>query len=204
VVSGHSPLTTHHLKLVVMNIDKKPKILFLHSAGPQHGEEGSAKLVQYITEKLSAHYQIIAPIMPNPDDPTYEAWKNALKEIFKIIDDGIILIGHSLGGSVLLKFLSEEQPRQEIRSLYLVAVPFWGFEDWDVSEFQLADDFAKRLPPISTIHIFHSKDDQIVSLNHGERYAAEIPGAVYHELNGYGHVYWKGLPGLITLIQENQ
>ena len=183
---------------------KSNKILFLHSAGPQHDDEGSAKLVNYIREKLSADYQIIAPIMPDPDDPSYQSWKNALIEIFKIIDDGIILIGHSLGGSVLLKFLSEEQPQQKIKALYLVAVPFWGLEDWDVSEFQLANDFAKRLPPIPAINIYHSKDDQIVSLDHAARYTAELPGAVYHELNGYGHVYWKGLPALITHIQENQ
>ena len=183
---------------------KSNKILFLHSAGPQHGEEGSAKLLHYIREKLSADYQIIAPLMPGPDDPSYQSWKNALIEIFKIIDDGIILIGHSLGGSVLLKFLSEEQPQQKIKALYLVAVPFWGLEDWDVSEFQLADDFAKKLPAISNINIYHSKDDQIVSMNHAERYAVELSGAVYQELNGYGHVYWKGLPALITHIRENQ
>ena len=183
---------------------KNKKVLFLHSAGPQHNDEGSAKLLQYIKDNLSTDYQIIAPIMPNPDDPNYQSWKNALKEIYKIIDDGIILIGHSLGGSVLLKFLSEEQPQQKIKALYLVAVPFWGLEDWEVSEFQLANDFAKRLPPLPAINIYHSKDDQIVSPIHAERYAVELPGAVYHELNGYGHVYWKGLPGLITHIKENQ
>jgi predicted alpha/beta hydrolase family esterase len=180
------------------------KILFLHSAGPQHGDEGSAKLVQYIRDKLSADYQVIAPIMPRPDEPDYESWKTALKEIFKIMDDDMILIGHSLGGSVLLKFLSEEQPSQRIRSLHLVAVPFWGNEDWDVSEFTLRKDFRESLPPISSIHIYHSKDDKIVSTQHAEKYAAELPGADYQELNGYGHVYWDGLPALISNIQKKQ
>ncbi|HTE28204.1 alpha/beta hydrolase [Flavitalea sp.] len=184
--------------------DKRPKVLFLHSAGPQHDEEGSAKLIKYIKDNLSTDYQIIAPIMPHPEDPDYKSWKLFLKEIFKIMDDDMILIGHSLGGSVLLKFLSEEKPPQRIKSLYLVAVPFWGLEDWEVDEFQLTEDFAENLPPIPSINIYHSKDDEIVSPHHAERYAAELPGAVYHELNGYGHVYWKGLPGLITHIRENQ
>ncbi|MHA4847158.1 alpha/beta hydrolase [Flavitalea antarctica] len=180
------------------------KILFVHSAGPQHDEEGSAKLVQYIKEGLPAAYHVIAPIMPHPDNPDYESWKKVLHEVFKIMDDDMILVGHSLGGSVLLKFLSEEHPPQRIRSLHLVAVPFWGLEDWDVSEFALEDDFGDNLPPVSSIHIYHSKDDQIVPAQHAERYAAELPGAVYDQLNGYGHVYWEGLPMLITNIQRNQ
>jgi predicted alpha/beta hydrolase family esterase len=187
-----------------MSRDPGKKILFLHSAGHQHDEEGSAMLLKYIKENLSADFQIIAPVMPHPEEPNYESWKNALKEIFKIMDDDMILIGHSLGGSVLLKFLSEERPTQTVRTLHLIAVPFWGLEDWEVDEFRLREDFAERLPSVSAIYIYHSKDDQIVSTQHAEKYAAELRGADYQELNGYGHVFWKGLPALIRDVKKNQ
>ncbi|RYY15056.1 MAG: serine hydrolase family protein [Chitinophagaceae bacterium] len=183
-------------------MNTKQKILFLHSAGHQHNEEGSARLLKFIKDKLSANFEIIAPIMPHPDEPDYNSWKMVLTEVFKIMDDDIILIGHSLGGSVLLKFLSEEQPSQHIKALYLVAVPFWGLDDWEIEEFTLVDDFAERLPSIDAITIYHSRDDQTVSSKHGERYASELPMSVYHELNGYGHVYWDGLPEMTKSIQE--
>ena len=181
---------------------KKPKILFLHSAGPQHGDEGSSRLLSFIHDQLSPSFEIVAPRMPHPDQPDYESWRNALREIFKILDNDTILIGHSLGGSVLLKYLSEEPVDQRIRALYLVAVPFWGLDGWEVDEFKLGDDFAARLPEITNIIIYQSEDDQTVTSDHADEYASMIPSAEYYSLNGYGHVYWNGLPHLIKHLKQ--
>src|SRR5687767_7527656 len=147
-------------------MDNTRKIFFLHSAGPQQGEEGSAKLIQYIKQNLSASYQVIAPVMKDPDNPEYENWKKALTGLFRIVDEETIIIGHSLGGSVLLKFLSEEHPLDKIRAIYLVAVPFWGSDGWDVSEFALAQNFAEHLPVAGATVIYQSEDDEIVTPDH--------------------------------------
>jgi serine hydrolase len=184
-----------------MNEIKKRKVLFVHSAGHQHGDEGSARLLRYLKEQLSESFQLVAPLMPNPDDPTYGAWSDALQQIFKVIDDGDIAIGHSLGGSVLLKFLSEEQVNVKLSSLHLVAVPFWGLEDWEIDDFMLPDNFATTLPEISSIQIYHSQDDEIVSSPHALRYARELPAASLHLSDGHGHVFWDGLPELVSEIK---
>jgi pimeloyl-ACP methyl ester carboxylesterase len=43
----------------------------------------------------------------------------------------IILVGHSLGASMLLKHLSEHEALRRIRGVFLLATPFWpGDEDW--------------------------------------------------------------------------
>jgi uncharacterized protein len=180
----------------------KPKILFLHSAGHQHGDEGSSRLISYLKKNLSHTFDIIAPIMPHPDDPDYESWKTVLHEILKIMDNNMIIVGHSLGGSVLLKFLSEEKFTKTIRALFLVAVPYWGFEDWEADEFILRDSFVKHLPTIKKISIYHSQDDEIISPTHAEKYAEEIPAADLYQLNGYGHVFWDGLPELVEAIKN--
>jgi predicted alpha/beta hydrolase family esterase len=36
-----------------------------------------------------------------------------------------IVVGHSLGGSFMLKFLVEEEPRNRIAGIFLIAAPYW-------------------------------------------------------------------------------
>ena len=67
-----------------------------------------------------------------------------------------ILVGHSFGASVLLKYLSEAVRRPALAGLFLVATPFWGP---DFPEFALAPDFGVRLRDVSPLYLFHSRDD---------------------------------------------
>jgi hypothetical protein len=180
-----------------------PQILFLHSAGAQHEEEGSAKLLQYLKHSLSADYDIVAPLLPDPEDPHYENWKDAIDTKFNQLDSGMVIIAHSLGGSVLLKYLAEASISKQIAAIFLVAVPYWSVdEDWDVSEFILSPGFADDLPHVPVITIFHSKDDQVVPVKHAAIYASEIPVATMKIVNGHGHVFWDGLPDVVAAVKE--
>jgi predicted alpha/beta hydrolase family esterase len=178
------------------------RILFLHSAGHQHGNEGSARLVAYLKATLPG-VELIAPVMPHPDNPDYEVWKAALSQIFTILDHNVTLIGHSLGGSVLLKYLSEEKQSHNIAALHLIAVPFWGAEDWEVEEFQLREDFISTLPPIGSVTIYHSKDDKVVPASHAQLYADALQAELIL-LNGYGHAFSDGLPELVARLKAGK
>ncbi len=180
-----------------------PKILFLHSAGPQHEEEGSARLLKYLKKSLSKYYDIVAPLLPNPEDPDYESWRDTIEAAIAHMEGGIIIIGHSLGGSVLLKYLSEKTFTKKIAAIFLVAVPYWGCdEDWEVPEFMLSPGFSDDLPHVPVMTIFHSKDDQVVPATHAAMYASEIPVATMKLVNGHGHVFWDGLPELVAAVRE--
>ncbi|RYY22329.1 MAG: serine hydrolase family protein [Chitinophagaceae bacterium] len=182
-----------------------PKILFLHSAGPQHEEEGSARLLQSLRQSLSGEFDIIAPLLPHPDNPDYESWKNAIAGLLQVMDEGMIIIGHSFGGSVLLKYLSEHSFAKPIAAIFLVAVPFWGHdEEWEVPDFHLVPRFADRLPPVPVITVFHSKDDNVIPVTHAARYAAEIPDATLQLSDGHGHAFWDGLPELVSAVRDLQ
>ncbi|MFB1051250.1 hypothetical protein [Paraliobacillus sp. JSM ZJ581] len=62
----------------------------------------------------------------------------------------MIIIGHSLGGSVLLKYLSEQAFNQFIARLFLIAAPYWGKDDdWQGEEYTLLENFNSKLPKIS-------------------------------------------------------
>src|SRR6187200_185770 len=87
------------------------KILFAHSAGAQYGKgKGSYDLVKYLKSKLSGEFEMLFPKIEKPNSPTYEKFKKMFALAFNDITEPIILVGHSLGASTLLKYLSEEKP----------------------------------------------------------------------------------------------
>jgi predicted alpha/beta hydrolase family esterase len=71
-----------------------------------------------------------------------------------------------LGGSVLLKCLTEEKMTKAIAGLFLIAAPYWGAEDWEVDEYILPNDFAARLPKTLPIFFYHSRDDDTIPFVH--------------------------------------
>src|SRR5688572_30779020 len=59
----------------------------------------------FLAEKLGPDYEAIAPQMPNKNNAKYAEWKIWLKKILPLLEDEVVLIGHSLGGVFLAKYL---------------------------------------------------------------------------------------------------
>jgi predicted alpha/beta hydrolase family esterase len=51
--------------------------------------------------------------MPHEDEPSDASWKPALQKAFETLRDRAILVGHSVGGTILIKVLAEQiSPRK--------------------------------------------------------------------------------------------
>ena len=186
----------------LLNQKAQRQIVFIHSAGAQGPNEGSDGLTRHLKNELGESHRILNPIMPNPDYPEYKTWKRRLRAILPTVNDGVILIGHSLGGSVLLKYLSEEPFDKKIEGLFLIAAPYWGAKDWEIEEFTLADDFTARLPPIARVFLYHSQNDDIAPATHLELYRKQFPTAVVRIFGGNDHSFERGIPELIDDIKN--
>ena len=180
----------------------KKQILFIHSAGPQGEHEGSSDLVAWLQKELGHEYKIDFPKMPNADNPTYASWSNQLAKELDKAEDGVVLVGHSLGGSVLLKYLSENPFNRRIAGMFLVSMPYWGKQDWEVDEYALEEDFASKLPAVPMLVLYHSRNDKEVPFAHLRAYAKKLPSAFVCELEGNNHEYNKGLPELAQDIKN--
>lgn len=179
------------------------QILFAHSAGAQTKPgEGSYDFVDCLRKSLNNEYEIQYPVIDDPEAPSYAMWQSMLRQELANRSEAVVLIGHSLGGSMLLKFLSEEAVATPIKALFLVAIPFWGKDGWDVKEFALRHNFQHFLPDIPAIHLFHCKDDPIVDSNHMALYKKTIPNAVEHEMSGNDHAFAKGFNDIIQVLGE--
>ncbi len=101
----------------------------------------------------------------------------------------MILVGHSLGASILLKYLSEGNAEKPVAGVFLVAPPYWGAEDWEVSEYALQADFASKIPKELAVFFYHSRDDEWVPFAHLTLYAEKLPQATIHQFDDRGHQF---------------
>jgi uncharacterized protein len=177
------------------------ELLFIHSAGAQSGEQGSAPFAQALRQSLGPAYQVLNPLMPAPDKPSYERWKHKLETLLPAGRPWPLLVGHSLGGSVLLKYLSEQAQEVRAAGLFIVASPYWGSDGWTVDEFVLREGFARLLPPELKVYLYQSRDDEVVDIAHLSRYADAVPQATVRRLEGHGHTFQHGLPELVQDIR---
>jgi predicted alpha/beta hydrolase family esterase len=176
-------------------------VVIIHGAGGFDLERGSGALASHLGRALAAKYDVRCPQLPAPENPRYQRWKAAVDEVLQAAGDGAYLVGHSVGGSVLLKYLSEEGAGLRPGGLFLVAAPYWGGEDWDAAEFTLRAGYAERLPPELPVFLYHSVDDKVVPAAHAAQYAQEIRGACARLLDGQGHWFHAGLPELIADVE---
>lgn len=162
-------------------------ILFIHGGGAG-AHEADAKLAASLQTALGSEYDVQNPQMPNEDSPEYTTWKKEIAKALGAMKGTVILVGHSLGASMLLKYLSEAKI-DSLAGVFLIAAPYWGTEDWQVEEYALSNGFAAELPTASTIYFYHSRDDEWVPFAHMALYAEQIPQAVFREFDGRGHQF---------------
>lgn len=162
----------------------KHEILFVQGGGKgAYAEDG--KLVDSLRRALGASHEIRYPKMPDEHDPDYEKWKPVIARELASLKGVAIVVGHSLGGSFLLKLLVEEEPRNKIAGIFLIAAAYWGGEGWRYEGYErvaLPENFASRLPEGAPVFMYHSRNDEIVPYAHLALYADKLPQAKMRSL----------------------
>ena len=173
-------------------------VLVIHGAGEPRRRSGKVYWEPMLGPALRPDYRVRAPRMPRPTDPRYASWARRIAKLLAGTTNPV-LVGHSFGGSVLLKYLAEAAPRPSVAGLFLIATPFWGA---DFPEFALPTDFGARLRDVSPLYLYHSRDDPEVPFEHVERYRRLLPQAIVRALDGRGHEFNQPqFPELVADIQ---
>lgn len=179
-------------------------VLFIHGAGDGAFEEDGL-LVASLENALGNGFQAHYPRMPEEYSATYADWRASLERELSFRADEVVLVGHSVGGSVLMKYLSEQQLDRRISSLFLLATPFWGADEfWKWDEAQLSEDVAAKLTRIPRIFLYHSRDDESVPFAHFALYAARLPQATVREYDARGHQFQNDLTEVAEDIRRTQ
>jgi predicted alpha/beta hydrolase family esterase len=151
------------------------QVLFVQGAGANVHDGWDRKLVDSLEGGLGPDYRVRYPRMPEEHDPHYATWKPELLRELDSFGDGAILVGHSVGGTILLHVLAEHPPRFKPRALVLIAAPFIGDGGWPSEEIQSRTDFA--LAAGLSVFLYHGTDDKTVPTAHVHLYAQAIPQA---------------------------
>jgi predicted alpha/beta hydrolase family esterase len=165
----------------------KRQLLFVQGGGEGVHEDWDNKLVASLRQELGQDYEIHYPRMPGEDDPSYALWKTALESVFGTLRDGAILVGHSVGGTILVKVLAEQLSAREFGAIFLIAAPFVGDGGWSVDDLQFPPDVGTRLPKGVPIHFYHGLEDEVAPPSHIDLYAHAVPQARVHRLPGRDH-----------------
>jgi len=170
----------------------KQHVLFIQGGGCGAHEE-DAVLSASLQQALGDNYAVRYPQMPNEADPEMAAWMAKIANELATLDGEIFLLGHSMGGAALLKYLSEQPVDRPIAGLFLLAAPSWDEHDWNFDDLKLPHDMAKRLSRIPRIFLYHSRDDEIVPFAHLALHAARLPQATLRVSDGRGHQFGNDL-----------
>ena len=161
-------------------------ILFIQGGG-EGGYEADKALVASLQKALGKGYEINYPeILPDESAPDFGWTQQIGKKISETRSD-IILVGHSFGASMILKYLSESYVDKKIEGVFLVATPFWeGNEDWQTG-LKLQADFADKLPGGVPVFFYHCHDDKEIPFTHLVHYKQKLPQATFREIKSGGH-----------------
>lgn len=159
-----------------------------------------------LEKKLGTKFEIIRPRMPLQDNAKYRDWKIVFERYLPLLRNKFILIGSSLGGIFLAKYLSEHKLPKKALSTFLVCAPFDNdipTEDL-VGGFRLKAHLALLERNSKYLHILFSKDDDVVPVSHAEKYRKKLKKAHIEIYSGKKrHFTVPTFPEIIRMIRKD-
>lgn len=182
-------------------MEMKRHVLFVHGGG-EGAHEADEKLAASLRDALGVEYDVRSPKMPDEGSPEVGAWKGKIAGELATMDGEAILVGHSVGGHMLLKYLSEEEVEKPVAGLFLLAAPYAGTGGWELEEYALPEDFASKLPEGSLIFFYHGRDDEVAPFEHLELYREKLPWATFRAFDDLGHQFGDDLSEVARDVRE--
>jgi predicted alpha/beta hydrolase family esterase len=163
------------------------QVLFIQGAGEGVHDRWDSKLAASLERELGDGFVVRYPSMPGEDDPRYEPWAAMLAREFEQLEDGALLVGHSIGGTILIHMLAGQDFGRRFGGLFLIAPPFIGKGGWPSDDMVECNDFSERLPKGLDVFLYHGTGDDSVPISHLHRYSEALPRATVRILEGRDH-----------------
>jgi uncharacterized protein len=164
--------------------------------------EEKNKWRESIIEALQNSHESHTLEMPNKLWADYTAWSIWFEKMVPYLRDGVVLVGHSLGGGFLLRYLSEHQLPVRIGQLHLIAPVVLGdLSDCEGFSIDLST-WSGFQSQIEAVHVWHSADDTLVPIHHSEQFVEHYPAATLHRFHDRWHFLQPEFPELEACIKN--
>lgn len=155
-----------------------------------------------LQEELGDEYNVLLPNMPNGTNARYSEWKLWFDNVASVITDGCVLVGHSLGGIFLIKYLSENQFPSKIAATALIAAPYDDESQEDLGDFKF-DKVSKLFSSqAGKITFFFGTDDPVIASSEIKKYERDLPTANFRIMSASDHFVRPAFPELIEFIRS--
>jgi len=153
-----------------------------------------------LAAELGNEFEVIRPQMPCAVNAKFAEWKIYFEHFLPFLRDGVILMGHSLGGIFLAKYLAENDFPVKIKATILVAAPFE--DDFEpLGDFNFSTDLAKLNEQGGEIVLVQSQDDKVVPFFHFEKFTAALPQSKTIIFTDRGHFLQESFPEMVELVK---
>lgn len=207
--------------MILIHMKKKTQIIFIHGGMTFKNRRNYLRYLktrditlekkirwhdEYLEKILGRNFQIIKPRMPLADNAKYEEWKIYFQRFIPLLQNSVILIGLSLGGIFLAKYLSENTFPKKILSMYLICPPYDNSllsEDL-VGGFKLKHDLSLLEKNCKNLYLIFSKDDEVVPVAVADKFREKLPTAhftIYESKNG--HFQIAEFPEIVKMIKSD-
>jgi predicted alpha/beta hydrolase family esterase len=154
-------------------------------------------------KELGDDYEIFNPRMPNSNDAEYLEWETWFEKLISLLEDEIILVGHSLGGSFLVKYLATNKIDFKPLATILVSPPYDGiFSNEPTYSFTAPPGLGSLEKQAGQLYLIHSEDDPVVSFEEHKLYKDNLKNAIAVTFTDRQHFNQIDFPELIQLIQK--
>jgi len=155
-----------------------------------------------LSEKLGKNFEVLLPQMPNRTNARYSEWGIWFERIIPCLAKDTILIGHSLGGIFLAKYLSVNKLPKKTKAVILVSAPYNNESEESLGEFKITTSLEKFSKQVREIYLVQSKDDPVVPITELGKYKKALPNAKTIILSKGAHFNEESFPQLLKLLKS--
>ncbi|MEK7628807.1 MAG: alpha/beta hydrolase [Patescibacteria group bacterium] len=149
-----------------------------------------------MVDRLGADWVCAFPRFPNDMSARYAEWRWWFDKHVPYMKDGIVFVGHSLGGNFLAKYFSENTLPVQVRQIHLVA------PSWSEGDLVLPTSLSRISEQCGRVYLYHSVDDPVVPFSASEAYQTALPAASFITFPDRGHFLGEVFPELVENIQK--
>lgn len=169
------------------------------------GTEAGKHFTHTLREDLGEDFEVFMPSMPNKQNADFTEWSMWFERHFTYLSGEVTLVGWSLGGMFLTKYLSEQEVPFVVNKLVLLGAPCGKYDSPDGNDcgnFQFEPSVLSALAAkVEKILILHSNDDFVVPVEAAHQYKTHLPNAelvIYEDKN---HFLSPKFPELLTILR---
>jgi len=158
---------------------------------------------QKLQHDLGRNFEVILPKMPNPTNAKYFEWRIWFRKLIPFFKKDVILVGHSMGGTFIAKYLTENKFPKAIKATFLIAAQFDEKNtDSLLVDFALPKNLANLIKQGGKIFIYQSKDDPVVLFANFYKFKQALPNAHALAFKKRGHFNQEKFPELARAIKK--